>query len=295
MRGSCIQHPKREPLIIIHGWQIEACDGDACAAALLSFFEYWHNYKLDQRQKACEANDIAELHGDARTQDESLFQFHTEEQLEQGVLIYKRRAIRESLTLLIKKGFISCQQNPNPRYKFDRTKYFLFHPEVVNEWLNSRSGKNAGSSGKNAGWSGENTSPQGENTRWCGKNAGTITEITSEITSETTTHTHTSDRSANPVGVCAKSKFSLEECLRYAEHLHQTGKGITNPGGYATSIHRSGEADALIDKYLHSAPADAPLNSTECPDCRGTGFWYPAGLERGVARCAHQCLVREHA
>ena len=28
-----------------------------------------------------------------------------------------------------------------------------------------------------------------------------------------------------------KSKFSLEECRRYADHLHKTGQGITNPGG----------------------------------------------------------------
>jgi hypothetical protein len=24
-----------------------------------------------------------------------------------------------------------------------------------------------------------------------------------------------------------------------------------------------------------------------CPDCAGTNFWYPQGLERGVARCTH--------
>jgi hypothetical protein len=28
----------------------------------------------------------------------------------------------------------------------------------------------------------------------------------------------------------------------------------------------------------------------KCPDCSGTNFWYPDGLEKGVARCTHQRL-----
>lgn len=81
------------------------------------------------------------------------------------------------------------------------------------------------------------------------------------------------------------SKFSLEECRRYSEHLHKSGQGITNPGGYATMIYRSGEADALIEKFLQPG---ATADMTKCPDCRGTGFTYPEGLERGiVAKCKH--------
>ena len=81
-RTSCIRHPESEPVLVIHQWQVRACDGNTCAAALLSFFEYWHNIKVEHRLKAAEANDIAEQHGEARSQDETLWQFHTEEQLE---------------------------------------------------------------------------------------------------------------------------------------------------------------------------------------------------------------------
>jgi hypothetical protein len=28
----------------------------------------------------------------------------------------------------------------------------------------------------------------------------------------------------------------------------------------------------------------------KCPDCAGTGFWYPEGTEKGVAKCVHQKL-----
>ena len=32
-----------------------------------------------------------------------------------------------------------------------------------------------------------------------------------------------------------------------------------------------------------------------CLDCRGSGWWYPDGLERGVAKCAHLKLSQAHA
>jgi hypothetical protein len=32
---------------------------------------------------------------------------------------------------------------------------------------------------------------------------------------------------------------------------------------------------------------------SKCPDCYGTGMWYPEGYERGVARCAHEKLRPE--
>ncbi len=56
------------------------------------------------------------------------------------------------------------------------------------------------------------------------------------------THTQT------PQGVRVGSRFTLEECRRFAESLRP--EGIQNPGGYATSIHRSGEADDRIEAFL---------------------------------------------
>jgi hypothetical protein len=50
------------------------------------------------------------------------------------------------------------------------------------------------------------------------------------------------------LGVRVGSRFSLEECRRYAESLR--GEGIQNPGGYATAVHRSGEADNRIEAFL---------------------------------------------
>lgn len=93
-------------------------------------------------------------------------------------------------------------------------------------------------------------------------------------------------------GVRVGSKFSIEECRRYAHHLRSSGQGINNPGGYATTIHRTGEADLLIESFLYPEASDtsSTLDISQCQDCKGTGFYYPQGVEGGVARCKHEQL-----
>jgi hypothetical protein len=97
---------------------------------------------------------------------------------------------------------------------------------------------------------------------------------------------------SNTDGVRVGSKFTIEECRKYAKHLQATGQGINNPGGYATTIHRTGEADLLIESFLHPEAVErsSNLDTSQCPDCQGTGFYYPKGVEGGVARCTHAQL-----
>jgi hypothetical protein len=92
-----------------------------------------------------------------------------------------------------------------------------------------------------------------------------------------------------PASVGAASRFSLEECRRYADHLKATGQGITNPGGYATKIFRSGEADALVDAFLNPP---VQLDASQCPDCQGRGWAYidDANRDLGVKPCKHPRL-----
>jgi helix-turn-helix protein len=99
--------------------------------------------------------------------------------------------------------------------------------------------------------------------------------------------THTNGR-ATRAGVGVGSKFSLEECRQYAEHLRKTGQGITNPGGFATTIYRTGEADLLIEEFLAQASAKEQRDLYKCPDCKGMNYYYPEGIGRGgVAKCKH--------
>jgi hypothetical protein len=120
---------------------------------------------------------------------------------------------------------------------------------------------------------------------------GTKTEPNKVNTQKENTQTQDAPAASVRVG----SKFTIEECRKYAKHLQSTGQGINNPGGYATTIHRTGEADLLIEGFLHPEIADTTSNlaTSQCPDCNGTGFYYPQGMEGGVARCKHERLRKE--
>jgi len=194
MKSSCIQHPPREPLIVIRAWQIEFCRGSACAAALLSFFEYWHNVKLDKSEQAKKLNAIAMQHGANPLHDESLVQFHTTEELERGILIYKKDTIRKALRLLEELGAITVMRNPDPRYAFDKTRHFIFHPEVLSKWIAERRSSTRESAGLSAGHAGrvgnmatqtlhpsaKNSVPSAKDSVRSGENRPAIPETTSE-------------------------------------------------------------------------------------------------------------------
>ncbi len=100
---------------------------------------------------------------------------------------------------------------------------------------------------------------------------------------------HTLKDTHNTEGARVSSRYSLQECRRYAESLR--ADGITNPGGYATKIHRSGEADDLVAAFLSPAEAAPTVDVSQCPDCGGTGFWEPGGAGKGVAKCKHERLL----
>jgi hypothetical protein len=94
-------------------------------------------------------------------------------------------------------------------------------------------------------------------------------------------------------GVRGGSKFTIEECRSYAKHLQETGQGINNPGGYATIIHRTGEADLLIESFLNPPAPVLDIDASQCLDCKGSGFYYPNGPSSGVAKCRHEKLTTQ--
>lgn len=104
---------------------------------------------------------------------------------------------------------------------------------------------------------------------------------------------NTQTQSPPAAGVGVGSKFTIEECRKYAEHLRSTGQGINNPGGYATTIHRTGEVDELIERFLNPTAPTQGADISRCPDCRGSGFYYPTGQSGGVAKCKHENLGKE--
>jgi hypothetical protein len=214
MKTGCISHPAQEPLIVIHRWQLEFCrdergKANECAAALLSFFEYWHNIKLEMRERNRAANDAFEREGKGRPYPESLLQWHSTAEIEAGLLIFKRSSIQAAIELLVKKEVIEVL--PNPVLKYDKTRHFLFHPEVLNEWLQNhrlnsafRSAENSRSQEaeapappfpqhrlKTAGPSAENSPASAEFSRPSAENSRPIPETSTETSTEKTTTTTT--------------------------------------------------------------------------------------------------------
>jgi len=110
-------------------------------------------------------------------------------------------------------------------------------------------------------------------------------------TQKENTQTQEAPAASEKLGVRVGSKFSIEECRKYAKHLQSTGQGINNPGGYATTIHRTGEADILIAAFLEPLETLNMTNTSQCPDCHGTGFYYPSGVSGGVVKCKHAKLT----
>jgi hypothetical protein len=113
-----------------------------------------------------------------------------------------------------------------------------------------------------------------------------------ERISDIKVNTQKENTQTQEVGVRVGSRFTIEECRRYAQHLQSTGQGINNPGGYATTIHRTGEADELIERFLNPT-VSTQVDTSQCPDCKGSGFYYPNGPTGGVAKCKHEKLTFE--
>ncbi|HLL73578.1 MAG TPA: hypothetical protein VK363_19225 [Pyrinomonadaceae bacterium] len=136
----------------------------------------------------------------------------------------------------------------------------------------------------------------------------TYKEQSPQRTNETNpTHTNSGLRAVGaPAVVVGGSKFTLPECRRYAEHLHSTGQGINNPGGFARRIHGSGSEDEMIALFLarlepervESGELPAPLDTSACPDCEGRTLRPVAGrgdYSKGVTKCKHDALLNRGA
>lgn len=92
---------EKETIIVLRSSLIRFCNGNICAAALCSFF--------DSQQVG------------------SVPVAYTITELETGILnLYGKNAINAALELLIALGMLSISGNPDPHYKFDKTRFFAF-------------------------------------------------------------------------------------------------------------------------------------------------------------------------
>jgi hypothetical protein len=136
MKTSCIRQPENNRYIQLHEWQLNMCQNNHCAGLLLSLFLNWHEWKVLNDKYYSRANNIAEMHGDGRPHEQNAYLFFTVEELIAGCMnFYGKDTINNGLRLLESLNVITIHKNPNPRYHFDKTKYFKFYPDVCNDWI----------------------------------------------------------------------------------------------------------------------------------------------------------------
>lgn len=130
-KTSCVKRIDGDLFVIVRRSNLIICGGNATAAALISYFEYWHNIKVQAR-----ANYINENPEKNSKKPPTLLQFHSTKTLEDALMgIGKKHSVQKARELLVDLGIISIHRNPNPNYFFDNTLHYLFHPLVVNKLL----------------------------------------------------------------------------------------------------------------------------------------------------------------
>jgi DNA-binding Lrp family transcriptional regulator len=103
-------------------------------------------------------------------------------------------------------------------------------------------------------------------------------------------NTHTQVQPPEAAGVGVGSRFSLKQCIVYAEHRKASDPNMRSAEAVGRKLYETGREDELIDEWL-AAKVAPQLDTSQCPDCHGTGMYYPEGLGKGgVKKCAHEKL-----
>jgi hypothetical protein len=211
-----------------------------------------------------------------------------------------RRMLRELQELGYASGIGRDSQERGERGRFGQTEIRVYETPFLNPYFSqdeSPSPENPFTADRPSSDSPLTGSPSPENPSTYKEHSPQRTQATNH------THRQTSLRAASApaVVVGAGSRFSLEDCRRYANHLHASGQGVTNPGGFARSIHTTGAEDDQIAAWLAKVDPNrvktgelkppTRIDASRCPDCNGIGVIYPGGFDKGVAKCRHPRLM----
>lgn len=116
-------------MVVIREDYLAVCDGNHCAAALLSIFEYWTNVKLGQQEQAQVENAIAAAGGAPSVRDD-LWVFKSVTDLETDLMgLFGKMKIGDALKLIRDKGFV--ERRTNPDYRWDRTLQYHLQIEML--------------------------------------------------------------------------------------------------------------------------------------------------------------------
>lgn len=137
MITSAIRYPKGDRYIRIHQSLLVACKGNQCAAALLAFFEEWHNIRLSGAPYTAIYNQMMDDLGEQPKMDTGQWQYHTYTQLQKAVLLYNQDTVMAALEKLEELEFISTDvpEHLLILFKTGRTNWYLLRTDNINEWF----------------------------------------------------------------------------------------------------------------------------------------------------------------
>ena len=212
-----------------------------------------------------------------------------------------RRMLRELQSFGYLSGVGRESQERAQRGRFGQNEIVVYESPSLNPFYAEQSPSPENQSTA-AGPSADSPSPDSPSP----ENQATYKEQNPQKTQRTNhTHQQTGLRAvgAPAVVVGEGSKFSLEDCRRYADNLHASGQGVNNPGGFARKIHQTGAEDPQIAAWLAKVDPErvrsgelappALVDVSACPDCEGRGMRYvdSQNYSKGVVRCKHPRLV----
>lgn len=139
MKSTCInERPERELVLVLRKSYIDICEGDRCAAALLSQFEYWTNVRLAQ----VEQEEIKATQERFYSPNRTLWVYKSREDLASDLMgLYGVKSVGAALKVLKDLGFIRGRTNPNDPLK--RTPQWELQIDAVNEALRKKFGRSA--------------------------------------------------------------------------------------------------------------------------------------------------------
>lgn len=130
----------REPdgyFLVIKQWHRDACPDYDCAVALLSFLMFFHKHKATIVEYSKITNAMLRSQGKPPIADETLWQFHTDKQLQAKLFFWKEETIGKAIKYLELKGYIrtDAPEYLQKLYKTGRTKWFLIQEEKLKTFL----------------------------------------------------------------------------------------------------------------------------------------------------------------
>lgn len=134
--------------IKIELWHLEICQDNQPAAALLAFLCSYHNSRQTDKARAAEINaQLVKRKKDA-SWNETDWQFHTDEMLRNGVMLFQTDAIRKGIDYLLTAELIFTEPPAHLKELFNtgRTKWFLVNYAKINKWIIENAGEDLSAS-----------------------------------------------------------------------------------------------------------------------------------------------------